>query len=233
MKWFLTLILLSTFTWTIQGQQIKLPLVIKGKPGEFIRVPAVTDGVNVGWYSVTPGLNIFPVDLLKDSKTAVVTAIAPGKYKLIAYTALNNNVTVPPAECIVEIGDGLPIPPDPVNPPDPKPQTEEVKLLKTAWEKDGKSKNELINVMECLKDGVSCLNQENIVSFGGFVGCLKESFNTKFKLDQAINLRKEMSLQFFKGMPTDLTLYLDDSLKTRVRERMDTIVERLNQVKDQ
>ncbi len=99
-----------------RGADLKLPDKVQGEPGTFIRVPATTDGKTVQWYALDPGLNLFPVDLLRDSKTAVVTGTVPGSYRLLAYTSDASGPT-PPAVCTVTVG--TPAPPTPPGPPTP------------------------------------------------------------------------------------------------------------------
>ena len=99
--------------------ELVLPAEVAGQPGEFVMVPAKTTGKAVSWKAIDPGLNLFPVILLKDSKTAVVTASRPGRYRLLAVTAAGDEVS-PIAETIVVIGDAPPAPPGP-NPPAPTP----------------------------------------------------------------------------------------------------------------
>lgn len=102
-----------------QGPAIKLPAEVRGEVGAFVRVPADTPGKEVRWFPADKGLNVFPSDLLKDSRTAVVTAPAAGRFRLIAYTAAGDVPSLP-AECIVIVGEAPPVPPGPV-PPGPVP----------------------------------------------------------------------------------------------------------------
>lgn len=100
------------------GQSVKLPAEIKGEPGEFIAVKADTLDKQVKWRAVDRGLNLIPVELLKDSKTCIASALRPGRYRLIAWSA-KADVPSDLAECIVIIGE---VPPDPgpgPKPPDP------------------------------------------------------------------------------------------------------------------
>lgn len=224
----LTSFLFSSLSFS---QDIKLPFKITGKPGEFIRIPAQTNGQNVGWYAVTPGLNIFPVDLLKDSKTAVVTAIKEGTYKIIAYTSVNNLVTVPPAECIIEINSSNPGPNPNPDPPNPDPIDESVKKLAKAWELDGKDKEVLLKIIKLIDNGGSCLEKKDIFTLGLFVDCLKDEFDKVLGLGQSLNARREVTRQFFEGMPTDLTLFLSDELKNNIRNRLKLLSNRLNSLK--
>lgn len=113
-----SLILLFAFF----GEHIELPREVRGSPGSFIKVPATTTGATVRWHAVDANLNLFPVELLRDTKTAVVIGMVPGRYKLLAWTAVNGEPTHA-AECVVVIGDPPPVPPvpPPVPPPEPDP----------------------------------------------------------------------------------------------------------------
>ena len=103
---------------------VKLPAELKGEPGTFIRIPAETNGTAVRWYAVDAGLQIFPAELLRDTKTAVVVALTKGRYRVLAWTAVGGDPSEP-AVCVVVIGDAPPVPPGPTppgpNPPGPTP----------------------------------------------------------------------------------------------------------------
>src|SRR5260370_1136798 len=71
---------------------VKLPATVKGEPGAFIQISADTNGTTVSWAVVDPGLNLFPVSLLKDSKTAVVSTGTPGSYRVYAVPAQGDGV---------------------------------------------------------------------------------------------------------------------------------------------
>ena len=100
------------------AQEIQLPAEVKGNVGEFLKVPATTQGAVVRWRAVDAGLNLFPVELLKDTRTAVVVAIVPGRYRLLAWSALNG-VPTEAAECVVVVAGPAPPPPNPPGPADP------------------------------------------------------------------------------------------------------------------
>ena len=121
------LVLAATFllvlTGLLFGQTLTVPKSVNGDPGDFIAVSATTDCAGVQWYSIDKGLKLFPVNLLKDTKTAVVSG-SKGTYRLLAYAA-KGDIATAPVVCLVVIGDA---PPDPgpgpgpgPNPPDPKP----------------------------------------------------------------------------------------------------------------
>lgn len=98
---------------------LTLPDKVTGAPGAFVTVSAMTTGKSVSWLVLDQGLNLFPVNLLKDSHTAVVTSGTPGIYRLLAVTALGDEISVP-AICAVTILASTP-PPAPTPSPTPTP----------------------------------------------------------------------------------------------------------------
>ncbi len=102
---------------------LTLPAEVKGDVTAFIKIPAVTTGKNVQWVSLDQGLNVFPIDQLKDTKTAIVTSARAGRYRMLAYTALADELSEP-AICVVVVGQPGPEPgpgPTPPTPPTPPP----------------------------------------------------------------------------------------------------------------
>ncbi len=80
-------LLVALITGTAFGADLTLPATITGEPGDFLRVSATTTGTVVKWKSYNRELKLFPMDQLKDTKTAIVTATKPGKYRLFAVTS--------------------------------------------------------------------------------------------------------------------------------------------------
>jgi hypothetical protein len=123
---------------------IALPDAVSGTKGAFIKVRAETNGSEVRWVAVTPGLNVFPSELLKDSRVTVVTASENGSYVLMAYTALHD-MPSDPAYTTVTIGGTIPpgpepppVPPGPEPPPSPIPDDEFGNVGKLAYESANK-----------------------------------------------------------------------------------------------
>jgi hypothetical protein len=94
----------------IINQSIVLPENITGRPGAFITIEAKTECKVVEWVLLDSGLEMFPVNLLANTKTAVVTSTIPGVYRLLAYGALGD---IPSKPVIVTITIGTPEPPPP------------------------------------------------------------------------------------------------------------------------
>lgn len=102
---------------------LSLPAKVKGQPGAFVTIAATTTGKSVKWLVLDPGLQLFPVDLLKSTTTAIVVGSTPGSYRLLAVTALGDEVSEP-AICEVLIEGATPTPtpaPDPAPQPVPAP----------------------------------------------------------------------------------------------------------------
>ena len=107
------------------NQSIILPENITGRPGSFIQVEAKTDCKVVEWVLLDSGLELFPVNLLANTKTAVVTSTTPGVYRLLAYGATGD---IPSKPAIVTITIGTP--------PEPADKSEIYKRIETLFKAD-------------------------------------------------------------------------------------------------
>jgi hypothetical protein len=89
---------------------IKLPAEVKAKPAEITELKVETAGKQVKWVALTPGLSPRPID---SGKTLLFSG-PPGRYELLAYTALADAPS-DAARCVVLIeGETPPPAPDPL-----------------------------------------------------------------------------------------------------------------------
>jgi hypothetical protein len=96
---------------------LTIPKEIAGEPGAFIVVRAESDSPWVN-FRADSGLAVFPANLLSDRKATVVTARAPGRFTLHAYTGnVDGGVD---ADVVIVVGGAPPVPPGP-QPPGPVP----------------------------------------------------------------------------------------------------------------
>ena len=101
--------------------ELLLPDTIPAQVGVFVPITAVTAGETVRFVALDPGLSVFPSNLLSDKKSTVVVAIKEGRYRILAYTSINNQPSNPAFTTLV-VGDVGPLPPNPnPNPPGPMP----------------------------------------------------------------------------------------------------------------
>ena len=117
--------MINLFLSLVISQSIILPENITGRPGSFIQVEAKTDCKVVEWVLLDSGLELFPVNLLANTKTAVVTSTTPGIYRLLAYGATGD---IPSKPAIVTITIGTP--------PEPADKSEIYKRIETLFKAD-------------------------------------------------------------------------------------------------
>lgn len=179
---------------------IELPKEISGQPNSFITVPAKTDGAVVKWLTPDVGLNIFPVDLLKDTKTLVVTG-PEGRFRVYAYTS---DATGPSnaAMCMVMIGAAPE--PTPVNPVDPEEKNSEIT---EAAKKEEKEAVQWLNqfYLELAKES----QKEDYKTVGDVFRAAKVAINKQFKPDELSNLRAVIGKRLNAKLPQDPEKNLD------------------------
>lgn len=122
-----SLLLVLCLALPAAAQGVKLPATVTGEVGDFVVVKAETTDTVVKWYVIDKGLKLFPQELQNDTKKAVVIALTPGRYRLLAVSA-KDGIPSDYAECEVNIGGvqpptpgpaPTPIPPQPVPVPTP------------------------------------------------------------------------------------------------------------------
>lgn len=134
-RWIYAVVTLALISLPCHAVELKLPERVEGAPATFISVKAETLGKVVKWKALDPGLSVFPAELLKDSKTAVVVAATKGKYRLLAVTAAADEPSEP-AITIIDTTGGKPTPPTPPDgptPPDPVVPDALVKAIQSAY----------------------------------------------------------------------------------------------------
>jgi hypothetical protein len=198
----------------LQIPTIELPAKISGQPGAFISVPAKTESKLVKWVSIDKGLNIFPVDLLKDSKTLVVTSQIQGVYRLFAYVG-NEFGPSEPAFTSVVIGDE-PAPTPPVNPDGDirsaaaKEDKDQVKWLCMFYDELAK---------ECQKNDYESLTD--------VFKAAKATINKQFMENELANLRDVIGKRLNQRLPKDGTLKLDQKLRDLLTNEFTQIAKEL------
>ena len=203
----------------LQVPTIELPARVSGQPGAFISVPAKTESKFVKWVSIDKGLNIFPVDLLKDSKTLVVTSQTQGVYRLFAYVG-NESGPSDPAFTSVVIGDEpAPTPPaPPVNPDSDikasaaKEDKDQVKWLSMFYDELAK---------ECQKNDYEFLTD--------IFKAAKATINKQFMENELANLRDVIGKRLNQRLPKDGALKLDQKLRDLLTSEFIQISKELKQ----
>lgn len=202
----------------LQVPTIELPARVSGQPGSFISVPAKTDSKAVKWVSIDKGLNIFPVDLLKDSKTLVVTSQTTGVYRLFAYVG-NEFGPSDPAFTSVVIGDE----PDPVN-PNPPVNPEEDNIRAAA----AKENKEQVKWLSMFYDELAKESQKNdYVILSDIFKAAKATINKEFMENELANLRDVIGKRLNQRLPKDSSLKLDQKLRDLLTKEFSQIAKEL------
>jgi len=96
---------------------LTLPPSVQGGVGKIIVLSVETQGKVVRFFPLDKGLDFADSKLLASPKIAIVTASAPGKYRVMAYSAIGDQPTEP-SICVVEVAGSKPDDVKPVNPDD-------------------------------------------------------------------------------------------------------------------
>lgn len=201
----------------LQIPTIELPARVSGQPGSFISVPAKTDSKAVKWVSIDKGLNIFPVDLLKDSKTLVVTSQTTGVYRLFAYVG-NEFGPSDPAFTSVVIGDE----PNPVNPTPPVNPDSEIK------EAAAKENKDQVKWLSLFYEELAKESQKNdYVILSDIFKAAKATINKEFMENELANLRDVIGKRLNQRLPKDSSLKLDQNLRDLLTKEFNQIAKEL------
>src|SRR3954454_13751325 len=111
---FLLLLLLAGPAWAGEPA-VKLPTEVRARPGRLTLIRAETEGKVLRWVSLSEGADLLPYL----DKQAIFSAPAPGRYRILAYTAAGD-VPSEPALCTVIVEGASPPGPAPT-PPGPAP----------------------------------------------------------------------------------------------------------------
>ena len=191
------------------GQQVTLPQEIYGQPGAFISIPSVTDCKSVQWVVLDAGLNLFPVELLRDTTTAVVSANNSGKYRVLAYAAKGDAASKPVITTVI-IGD----PPEPMPDETTSKLIRELKSLYVSLSEDDKQ-GKVTKLSGLYASFASTVKGEEVQTAGELLGLCKEAtarvLSPSDLREIRVRLQSEMS-----GFPTDADTKLDDKIKKMI-----------------
>jgi hypothetical protein len=185
---------------------LQLPKKVTGKPGAFIEIKAQTLNKVVKWYALDEGLNVFPVELLRDTKTLVVVAPQEGSYRIIAWTA-EGDVPSDAATCLVVVGDS----PDPPPPAPPDPAADNLtKALRQAYlnDKDPQKAQHLAALKRLYKDlAPPHIRDNSVQTLGDLFDALQQERKKVLADGDLLTLRTacgDYLNQELRGKPSDL-----------------------------
>lgn len=229
-------IFLAVFLAFSQSQpEVLLPDVIKADIGAFVPITAQTKGEVVRFVSLDPGLNVFPANLLADKKSTVVTATVKGRYRVLAYTSINNLPTSPAFTTVI-VGDDNPAPnPGPGPNPGPMPPNNDdfADGLRGIYgglqEKDkADSVKKLAQVYDL---AILEVDNQAYKNLGQLYSAIRSLSFQNIKADKINPIRETIANELDKFLGTDPNASLDDNLRRKCKTqftRMSKILGGLN-----
>lgn len=218
---------LITSILLICGQQVTLPSEIHGQPGAFISIPSSTDCKSVQWVVLDAGLNLFPVELLRDTTTAVVSASSPGKFRVLAYAAKGDQASKPSITTVI-IGDA----PEPVQ-PDPEnlgKLERDLKAVYKALNEAGKQEKAIKLAAIYNSLGKAVLGDE-VKTAGEVLILAKEAVARVLNPSDLREIRSRLQLELQgSGFPEDPSKELDDNSRKSMSKKLmeiSTVLERI------
>jgi hypothetical protein len=207
------------------GQQVTLPPEIHGQPGQFISIPSATDCKSVQWVVLDAGLNLFPVELLRDTTTAVVSANNPGKYRVLAYAA-KGDAASKPALTTVLIGN----PPEPIPAPDETNSklTKELKSLYVSLTEDEKQ-SKVTKLSSLYSSLASTVKGEEVQNAGELLALCKEAVARVLSPSDLREIRVRIQSEL-SGFPTDPDEKLDEKIKKMISGKFMEISKALERI---
>lgn len=209
------------------GQQVTLPPEIHGQPGAFISIPSSTDCKSVQWVVLDQGLNLFPVELLRDTTTAVVSASSPGRFRVLAYAAKGDMASKPSITTVI-IGDA----PDPVQ-PDPEnlgKLERDLKAVYKALNEAGKQEK-AIKLASLYKSLGKAVLGDEVKTAGEVLILAKEASARVLNPSDLREIRTRLQLELQgSGFPEDPATVLDDNLRKSMSKKLmeiSTVLERI------
>ena len=205
------------------GQQVTLPQEIYGQPGQFISIPSVTDCKSVQWVVLDAGLNLFPVELLRDTTTAVVSANSSGKFRVLAYAAKGDQASKPVITTVI-IGD----PPEPMPDETTSKLIRELKSLYVSLSEDDKA-GKVTKLSGLYSSFASTVKGEEVQTAGELLGLCKEATARMLSPSDLREIRVRLQSEM-AGFPTDPDAKLDDKIKKMISGKFMEISKALERI---
>jgi hypothetical protein len=155
------------------------------------------------------GLNLFPVELLRDTTTAVVSANSPGKFRVLAYAAKGDQASKPVITTVI-IGD----PPEPMPDETTSKLTRELKSLYVSLSEDDKA-GKVTKLSGLYASFATTVKGEEVQTAGELLALCKEATARVLSPSDLREIRVRLQSEM-AGFPTDPDAKLDDKIKKMI-----------------
>lgn len=217
-----------------------VPPEVKGSVGDFISVRAESKNP-VQWHSINNNLKLFPVELLRDTKTAIVTATKPGRYELLCWTAEGNEPSRAARVVIIVIDENDPSPPEPKPPVPPVPPVppdssfySDLKRLYDADKTESETKREwLAKLTGFYKALLSYIDKPDSVTVGDFRSDWQTAMAEvlgDIPPDVLSDCRRLIGQKLGAALGTDPEAKLDPTIRAKAKAALTEITQALDKL---
>jgi hypothetical protein len=169
------------------------------------------------------GLNLFPVELLRDTTTAVVSANNSGKFRVLAYAA-KGDVASKPVITTVIIGD----PPEPAPDETTSKLIRELKSLYVSLSEDDKA-GKVTKLSGLYSSFATTVKGEEVTTAGELLAICKEATSRVLSPSDLREIRVRLQSEM-SGFPTDPDAKLDDKIKKMISGKFMEISKALERI---
>lgn len=192
---------------------LKIPTEVTAKPATITELKAETTGKVVRWVPLTPGLSLRPVD---DGRT-LLFAGGPGRYELLAYTAVGD-VPSDPARVVILI-DGDPG-------PAPKTPDELRQRIAAALAKDKASKADVVQLAAVYREAARVAADPAVTTSADLMGRVRRVAASLLGPDALPTVRGAAAEELLAA----LGMTSDEPITDRQRKRAGELFARLADV---
>lgn len=169
-----------------QTPKVELPAELTAKPGRLIQISAKSEQKTIRWFLAGGDADLI---IMESTRTAIFSAMEPGNYKIVAYSAAGD-VPSEPAICVVSVGD--PKPPSPIIPPLPSDPL--ATALAAIWgglqEPDRMASKS--GLTEAFRQGVTLADDKALLDLGAFTAALRKARMAKVSDGKLMAIRERI-----------------------------------------
>jgi hypothetical protein len=199
---------------------VTLPTEVSAQPGRIVRLQAQTDGKLVRWALASDDADLVP---FPDGKVALFSSPEPGRYLVLAWTAVGD-VPSEAARCVVVVGAPTP----PPGPTDPLAAD-----LRRLFDADATKDKEthLAQLAAVYREAVRFADHPDVRTAAELAGRIRAAANSLLPADALVPLRKRVAEEIARHLPADGDRDLDPATRKTAAELFDRVATALEAVR--
>lgn len=199
---------------------VTLPAEVSAQPGRIVRLQAQTDGKIVRWALASDDADLVP---FPDGKVALFSSPKPGRYLVLAWTAVGD-VPSEAARCVVVVGGPTP-PPGPAD-----PLAADLRRLFDSDATKDKAAH-LAQLAAVYREAVKFADHPDVRTAAELAGRIRAAANSLLPADALVPLRKRVAEEVARHLPADGDRDLDPATRKTAAELFDRVATALEAVR--